>query len=38
MDNAASIKVIQANDGVFESEGQSAKGERFGRYWIELNE
>jgi predicted acetyltransferase len=38
MDNVASIKVIQANSGVFESEGQDAEGQRFGRYWIELNE
>jgi predicted acetyltransferase len=38
LDNAASIKVIQANGGVFESEGQSAEGQRFARYWIELNE
>jgi predicted acetyltransferase len=38
MENIASIKVIQANGGVFESEGQSTDGQRFGRYWIELNE
>ena len=37
MDNAASIKVIEANGGVFESEGQGADGKKFGRYWIELN-
>ena len=37
MDNVASIKVIQANGGVLESEGQSAEGQRFGRFWIELN-
>ena len=36
MDNVASIKVIQANGGVLESEGQSAEGERFGRFWIDL--
>jgi predicted acetyltransferase len=38
MDNIASIKVIQANGGVFESEGRNTDGQRFGRYWIELNE
>ena len=38
MDNVSSIKVIEANGGVFESEGQSADGQRFGRFWIELNE
>lgn len=38
MDNPASIRVIQANGGVFESEGQSEHGRRFGRFWIELKE
>jgi predicted acetyltransferase len=38
MDNIASIKVIQANGGVFESEGESDDGHRFGRFWIEMNE
>jgi predicted acetyltransferase len=38
MDNIASIKVIEANGGVFESEGQSDDGHRFGRFWIEMNE
>lgn len=37
MDNIASIKVIQANGGVFESEGHSTDGQRLGRFWIELN-
>jgi predicted acetyltransferase len=37
MDNVSSIKVIEANGGVFESEGQSADGHKFGRFWIELN-
>ena len=36
MDNIASIKVIQANGGVFESVGQTANGQSFGRFWIEL--
>jgi predicted acetyltransferase len=38
LDNIASIKVIEANGGVFESEGQEPDGKRFGRYWIELND
>ena len=38
MDNIASIKVIEANGGLFESEGQGADGHRFGRFWIEINE
>jgi predicted acetyltransferase len=38
MDNIASIKVIEANGGVFESEGQGDDGHRFGRFWIEMNE
>ena len=38
MDNIPSIKVIQANGGVFESEGLDADGKRFGRFWIQLNE
>jgi predicted acetyltransferase len=38
VENTASIKVILANGGVFESEGQSPDGQRFGRYWIELKE
>ena len=38
MDNVSSIKVIEANGGIFESEEQNSEGERFGRYWIELNE
>jgi predicted acetyltransferase len=38
MANVASIKVIQANGGILESEGQDSEGERFGRYWIKLNE
>jgi predicted acetyltransferase len=38
MDNIASIKVIEANGGVFESEGQDEDGHRFGRFWIEINE
>lgn len=37
MDNIASIRVIEANGGVFESEGQGADGHRLGRYWIELH-
>lgn len=37
-DNIASIKVIQANGGVFESEGHSVDGRNFGRFWIELTE
>jgi predicted acetyltransferase len=37
MDNIPSIKVIQTNGGVFESEGQGEDGKRFGRFWIELN-
>lgn len=38
MDNVASIKVIEANGGVFDNEGQGTDGKRFGRFWIELNE
>lgn len=38
MDNVASIDVILANGGIFDSEGQNSESERFGRYWIELNE
>ncbi len=38
MDNIPSIKVIQANGGVFESEGQSADGQRIGRFWIRLDD
>ena len=38
MDNIASIKVIRANGGVFESEGHNADGRAFGRFWIELTE
>ena len=38
MDNIPSIKVIEVNGGVLESEGLSPEGERFGRYRIELNE
>jgi predicted acetyltransferase len=38
LDNIASIKVIEANGGVFESEGQDSDGKKFGRYWINLNE
>jgi predicted acetyltransferase len=38
MDNFSSIKVIEANGGIFESEGQSLDGKRFGRFWIALNE
>ncbi len=37
-DNIASIKVIQANGGVFDSEGQDTAGNRFERFWIELEE
>ncbi|MBI5351978.1 MAG: GNAT family N-acetyltransferase [Chloroflexi bacterium] len=37
MDNSASIKVIEANGGVLESEGESTDGKKFGRFWIELN-
>ncbi|MBT7075897.1 MAG: GNAT family N-acetyltransferase [Anaerolineae bacterium] len=37
-DNIASIKVIQANDGVLESVGQGADSKEFGRYWIKINE
>jgi predicted acetyltransferase len=37
MDNIASIKVIQANGGIFDSEGRSTDGQSFGRFWIELN-
>ncbi|MDX1497349.1 MAG: GNAT family N-acetyltransferase [Salinisphaeraceae bacterium] len=36
MDNFSSIKVIEANGGVLESEGQSVDGKTFGRFWIEL--
>ena len=36
MDNVASIKVIEANGGVLESEGKDAEGKKFGRFWIEL--
>ena len=32
------VAAFDANGGVFESEGQSTDGQRFGRYWIELNE
>jgi predicted acetyltransferase len=35
MDNIASIKVIEGNGGKLESEGQSADGKKFGRFWIE---
>lgn len=38
MDNIASIRVIEANGGVFASEGQNSDDKRFGRFWIELNE
>jgi predicted acetyltransferase len=38
MDNIASIKVIQANGGVFESEGLTDDGHRLGRFWIEMND
>ncbi len=38
LDNFSSIKVIEANGGIFESEGQSQDGKRFGRFWIELND
>lgn len=38
LDNVASIKVIEANGGVFESEGQDTEGKRFGRYWIDLHD
>ena len=37
MDNIASIKVIEANNGVLESEGEDAEGTKFGRFWIELD-
>jgi predicted acetyltransferase len=36
MDNIASIKVIETNGGVLESEGQDVDGQKFGRFWIEL--
>ena len=35
MDNIASIKVIEGNGRKLESEGQSADGKKFGRFWIE---
>lgn len=38
LDNIASIKVIEANGGVFESEGQDSEGKRYGRFWIDLNQ
>lgn len=38
MDNLASIRVIQANGGVLESEGLGDQGQRFGRFWIDLSE
>jgi predicted acetyltransferase len=37
MDNIPSLKVIEVNGGVLESVGQSPEGEKFGRYWIDLN-
>ncbi len=37
MDNIASIKVIQANGGVLESEEYGTDGQRKGLFWIELN-
>ncbi len=36
LDNAASVRVIEANGGVLESVGQEADGKKFGRFWIEL--
>ncbi len=36
MDNIASIRVIEANGGVLESEGKDTEGKKFGRFWIEL--
>ena len=38
MDNIASIKVIEANGGVLDSQGEAADGEKFGRFWIGLGE
>jgi predicted acetyltransferase len=37
LDNLASIRVIEACGGVLESTGQEENGDRFGRYWIDLN-
>jgi len=36
MDNLASIRVIEANGGALESEGEDTDGKKFGRFWIEL--
>jgi len=37
MDNIASIKVIEVNGGVLESEGEDTEGKKFGRFSIELD-
>ncbi|HLO15506.1 MAG TPA: GNAT family N-acetyltransferase [Anaerolineales bacterium] len=37
MDNLASIKVIESNGGMLESQGEDAEGKKFGRFWIELD-
>lgn len=37
MDNIASIRVIESNGGVLESESEDADGKKFGRFWIELD-
>lgn len=36
-DNFASIRVILANGGIFDSVGQDAEGTKFERYWIDMS-